>query len=109
MFGNLFYELQNIGSWISSPLTWLALAFQIWMLVDALRRQEWIWAVLIFLFSFVSALFYFFLVYRQSGGLTTRGFELPGAQDRRRIKELSARKDNMGWSGAGEPSTPDPL
>lgn len=68
----------------------LALAFQIWMLVDAVRRREWIWAVFIFFFSVLTALLYFFLVYRAQPS-ATRGFELPGAHDRRRIKELEAQ------------------
>ncbi|MHB8522686.1 MAG: tetratricopeptide repeat protein [Limisphaerales bacterium] len=68
---------------------WLALvfAFQLWMLVDAIRRSEWIWAVLIFLFSGLTALIYFFLVYRAAPP-PALGFEIPGATDRRRIKEL---------------------
>ncbi|MBU6400088.1 MAG: tetratricopeptide repeat protein [Verrucomicrobia bacterium] len=65
----------------------LVVAFQIWMLVDAIRRGEWVWAVLIFLFSGLTALFYFFLVYR-AAPRQALGFELPGAADRRRIKEL---------------------
>lgn len=64
-------------------------AFQIWMLVDALRRQEYIWAACIFFFSIISALLYYFLVYRDgTTAPTMQGFELPGAADRRRIKEL---------------------
>jgi hypothetical protein len=57
------------------------------MLVDALRRGEWLWAVFIFIFPPLNAPLYYFLVYRHaSAGM--RGFELPGAADRRRIKEL---------------------
>jgi tetratricopeptide (TPR) repeat protein len=40
-------------------------------------------------FALVS-LFYYFMVYRASPSLT-QGFELPGAHDRRRIKELQAK------------------
>ena len=80
---------------LGNPLVLLLVGFQIWMLVDAIRREEWIWAVFIFLFSAFSALFYYFMVYRMqgpsAGGLGLRGFELPGAADRRRIKELEAR------------------
>ena len=61
------------------------------MFVDAIRRQEWIWAVFIFLFSIFSALLYFFLVYRPSVSLGSGGFELPGAVSRRRIGELQAQ------------------
>jgi hypothetical protein len=64
------------------------------MLIDAVRRQEWIWALCILFFSVISALLYYFLVYRPAGpagGSLVSGFELPGARDRRRIKELQAQ------------------
>jgi hypothetical protein len=65
--------------------------FQTWMFIDALRRREYFWAVIIFLFSFLSAIFYYFLVYRASGGGNPlSGFELPGAADRRQIARLKA-------------------
>ncbi|NJM54937.1 MAG: tetratricopeptide repeat protein [Verrucomicrobiae bacterium] len=73
----------------------LLLAFQIWMLIDAIRRQEYIWAFFLaigfFLFtgSVISTILYYFLVYRDgSTAPATRGFELPGTADRKRIKEL---------------------
>jgi len=66
----------------------LFLAFTIWMLIDAVRRDELIWALFILLFPILNAPLYFFLVYRGGAGFTTRGFELPGAHDRRRIREL---------------------
>ncbi len=69
----------------------LMFAFQIWMFVDAVRRQEWIWAVFIFIGMGFSALLYYFFVYRQSGGGASTGFELPGAGTRARIKELEAK------------------
>jgi tetratricopeptide (TPR) repeat protein len=64
--------------------------FITWMFVDAIRREEYIWAVFIFISSGLSALLYFFLVYRASGGGALTGFELPGAADRRQIKTLQA-------------------
>lgn len=76
----------------------LMTAFQIWMLIDAVRRQEWFWAIFIGLALFVwqsfglSAILYYFLVYRQqASGPAFSGFELPGTFDRRRIKELEAK------------------
>jgi tetratricopeptide (TPR) repeat protein len=60
------------------------------MFIDAIRREEWIWAVFIFIGFGLSALLYFFFVYRAAPS-ATRGFELPGAHDRRRIKELQAQ------------------
>lgn len=73
------------------------MAFRIWMLIDAIRRQEWIWAVFIGLSLFhfglgISAIFYYFMVYRRhASGPSFSGFELPGAVDRRRIKELESK------------------
>jgi hypothetical protein len=73
---------------LSSPLALLFLAFQAWMLVHAVRQREWFWVVLI-LFGF-GAIWYYFYYYRGSVS-ATRGFELPGANNRRRIKELQAQ------------------
>jgi hypothetical protein len=90
MFASL---LTNIEEWnyLLTSLFWLAVTiFQIWMLVDAIRQREWIWAVFIFLGWGVSALLYYFCVYRAAPS-ATRGFELPGAHDRRRIRELQAQ------------------
>lgn len=70
----------------------LALAiFHVWMLVDAIRREQYIWALFIFLFPPLNDFLYFFFVYRPSmGGNPLAGFELPGAADRRQIKRLQA-------------------
>lgn len=83
--------LFNYQDWLSSPFAWIALAFQIWMLIDAIRRQEWFWVVFIILFPLFNAVLYYFLVYRTGPALATARFELPGAVDRRRIKELQAQ------------------
>jgi len=66
------------------------LIFQLWMFIDSIRRREWLWAVFIWLFPGLNAVLYFFLVYRAAPS-ATQGFELPGAHDRRRIKELEAQ------------------
>jgi hypothetical protein len=68
----------------------MADALQIWMLIDAIRQREWIWALFLFFGWGFSAFFYYFYVYRASPS-ATRGFELPGANNRRRIKELQAQ------------------
>jgi hypothetical protein len=75
---------------ISSPIVLLATLFQIWMLIHALREKEWMWALFILFFPGFGAFWYFFSVYRAAPS-STRGFELPGAHDRRRIKELQAQ------------------
>lgn len=72
------------------PLGFLFAVFALWMLVDAVRRGEWLWAVFILLFAPLNAPLYFFLVYRAAAGPVS-GFELPGARTRARIKELEDR------------------
>jgi tetratricopeptide (TPR) repeat protein len=90
MVGALDWNLLNPQFWVSAPFMALFSLFQLWMLIDALRRREWIWALFIFIGWGISALFYYFAVYRAAPS-ATRGFELPGAFDRRRIKELEAK------------------
>src|SRR5262245_29453344 len=90
MFGFFISDLLNYEHWLHSPGLWVALAFQLWMLVDAIRRREWVWALFILFFSVFAAFWYFFSVYRASPS-ATRGFELPGAHSRKRIKELEAQ------------------
>ena len=84
--------LSDLANWqfLTNPVVLAMTAFQVWMFVDAVRREEWIWAAFIFIGFGLSALLYFFLVYRAAPS-ATRGFELPGAHDRRRIKELQAQ------------------
>jgi hypothetical protein len=90
MLASLISNLQSIQYWLSNPWWALIFLFQVWMFIDAVRRREWIWAVFIFIGWGVSALFYYFAVYRAAPS-ATRGFELPGAHDRRRVKELEAK------------------
>ena len=84
-------DLLDYQRWISSPFAWLAVAFQLWMLIDAIRREEWMWVVFIVLFPLLNAVLYFFLVYRGAAPLSGGRFELPGSADRQRIKELEAQ------------------
>ncbi len=90
MVGTLLDPLLNLENWLHAPWVLLVLAFQFWMFVDAVRRGEWIWALFIFIGFGLAALFYYLLVYRATPS-ATRGFELPGAQNRKRIKELQAQ------------------
>ena len=88
-----FQAVEFTNEFLHSPFTWLAIAFQIWMAVDAARRDDWLWAVLN-LFFFPSSLIYFFMVYRQTPS-AVQGFELPGKHERRRIKELQAQIQHL--------------
>jgi tetratricopeptide (TPR) repeat protein len=91
MFASLISNLLNIDYLIHNVWLLLVFAFQLWMFIDAIRRQEWLWAVFIFIGWGITALLYFFFVYRAAAPSATSGFELPGAHDRRRIKELQAK------------------
>jgi tetratricopeptide (TPR) repeat protein len=79
-----------LRNWLSSPVTLLLGAFNLWMLFDAIRQREWIWVVILIIFPGFSAFWYYFMVYRSAPSIT-RGFELPGAHSRRRIRELQAQ------------------
>jgi hypothetical protein len=89
----LWLDIFHPEMWIQNPLFLVGILFQIWMCIDAVRRGEWIWAVCIVVFSVLSAILYFFLVYRQQGpaGGGSVGFELPGARARARLKEIQNR------------------
>ena len=58
----LIHDLMQLS--LENPLLLIGAAFQLWMMVDALRREEWIWAACILFFSVFSAVFYYFMVYR---------------------------------------------
>jgi hypothetical protein len=95
MFASLITNALDIGYLVHNPWWLLVFAFQIWMLVHAVRNGEWLWAVFIFIGWGVSALLYYLFVYRDSVSATS-GFELPGAQSRKRIKELQAQIYHIG-------------
>lgn len=91
MFGILITDLMDPRYYAANPLLLIPLLFQIWMLVDAIRKEEWMWAVFIFLFPLLNAILYYFMVYRAARSTATRGFELPGAVQRGQIKDLQAK------------------
>lgn len=86
----LLEDIPYLRHVLSSPFALALAVFQIWMMIDAIRRQEWLWLVILLLFPGISTFFYFFAVYR-GGDLSTRGFELPGSHSRQRIRELQAQ------------------
>ncbi len=90
MFASLLTLLANWSFVFTNPVWLVMTAFQLWMLVHAIRSREWLWAVFIFIGWGVSAFLYFIFVYRESASAAT-GFELPGAQSRARIQQLQAK------------------
>jgi FimV-like protein len=80
--------LSNPLAAFKNPVFLVLFLFNMWMFIDAIRREEWIWAVFIFVFPVINAILYFFLIWRASRPLNAPTFELPGAGQRRRIKEL---------------------
>ncbi|HEX4348777.1 MAG TPA: tetratricopeptide repeat protein [Verrucomicrobiae bacterium] len=85
MLASLFNIIGNV---LTSPLGLIITGFQVWMLIHAFRNREWIWVVFILIGSGLSAILYYFMVYRESA---SSGFELPGTQSRARIRELQAK------------------
>src|SRR3989449_11781060 len=90
MFASMVSNLLHVEYWLTNPWLVLVSLFQLWMLIDAIRRREWIWALFILVGWGLCALFYYLSVYRATPS-ATRGFELPGSHDRRRIKELQSQ------------------
>jgi hypothetical protein len=84
----LFYA--NWRFFLENPI-WIAITvFQIWMGIHAIRNREWVWAVFILIGWGFSAFWYYMYVYRASAS-SVSGFELPGTQNRRRVRELQAQ------------------
>ncbi len=90
MFASLISGFLNMDYLIHNVWWLLVFVFQVWMFVHAVRNHEWIWALFIFIGWGISAVFYYFMVYRASPSAMS-GFELPGAHKRKRIKELQAQ------------------
>ncbi|MDR2844615.1 MAG: tetratricopeptide repeat protein [Puniceicoccales bacterium] len=89
-------DINLFGSLLSTSLSSfvsLAAAFNLWMIIHAVWQKNWGWVPFLVLFPGVSAMLYFILVFMQ--GSASHGFELPGAADRRRIKQLLAQIYNL--------------
>jgi len=81
--------LTELTAFLTHPVGWLIIGFCLWMLVDAFRREEWMWVAFIILFPLLNAVLYFFMVYRGAPSLGGGGgFTLPGQATRGRIAEL---------------------
>ncbi len=86
----LLTELLHPSLLLTNPMVWLLSAFQLWMLIDAIRQREWLWAAFLVFGYGISAFWYYFSVYRPTHA-SNSGFEFPGAAQRARIKELEAQ------------------
>jgi hypothetical protein len=73
-----------------NPISLAVAVFQLWMFIHAVRNREWLWALFLFVGWGIAAFWYYFYVYRTSAS-SVSGFELPGAQSRKRIRELQAQ------------------
>ncbi len=92
MFATVFDNLLDLDYLLANPWLLAMTAFQVWMFIHAIRQREWLWVVFLFIGWGLSAILYYFFVYRQTASTPSmRGFELPGAQNRRRIRELQAQ------------------
>ncbi len=87
-------EAIRIQMWLRLAGAGLFGLFNLWLIIDAVRRREWLWAVALLALPGIATLWYFFGVYRASASVTS-GFELPGAYNRKRIKELEAQIHNL--------------
>ena len=68
MFAITLSEIPYLRYLITSPYFLVITAFQLWMLIDAIRRREWMWTV--FIFFGIGAILYFFYVYRGAPSAT---------------------------------------
>lgn len=75
--------------YVGSPLTLILFLGFIWMFIDAIKREQWLWVVFLILFPPLNTVLYFLLVYLRSGGGAV--FSFPGSADRRRIRELEQK------------------
>ncbi|HEX7617802.1 MAG TPA: hypothetical protein VF480_03685, partial [Verrucomicrobiae bacterium] len=66
MFASLLNDIQNWPDLLTNPIWLVITAFQIWMLVHAVRNSQWLWAIFIVIGWGITALLYFFFVYRAS-------------------------------------------
>jgi len=89
---NFILQLISGGyGWVGSLVGLAMLAINIWFIVDSIRRGEYLWTVFLLFFPLLNIILYYIFVLRPSGdGNPLAGFELPGAADRKRIKQLQA-------------------
>ena len=86
----------ELNDLLNLALLGLLIGFQVWMLVDAIRREAWIWAVLIFLFSPIFALIYFVMVYRAAfATVGASGGVASPEPSQERIEDLRARIQDL--------------
>jgi len=90
MFNSLIHRIADWSFLLTNPVSLALTVFQIWMLIHAIRNREWLWALFIFVGWGLAALWYYFSVYQGSSSAMS-GFELPGAQNRARIRQLQAK------------------
>jgi FimV-like protein len=88
LYNYLIHLLSDPIDAFKNPVLLVLFLFNLWMFIDSIRQREYLWSVFIFVFPVINAILYYFLIYRSSRPLNAPTFELPGAGQRRRIKEL---------------------
>ena len=86
-------ESFRAGMWLRLAGLGLFYLVILWFVIDAIRRREWFWVIALIVLPGLAAIWYFFSVYR--GSSLSSGFELPGAYNRKRIKELQELIHNL--------------
>ena len=70
MLDSVLTNLLSADNPLSNSWALLISAFQLWMLIHAIRQREWIWAAFILFGWGLASVLYFFWVYRAAPSAT---------------------------------------
>ena len=79
MQASLMMGLTSVEGWARYAGYLLTTLFWLWMLIDALRRREWLWALFILIGHVFTALLYCFMVYAPGWFSGTSGLQSGGS------------------------------
>ena len=83
-----FIDLSSAAALVRLRLAGISRLFNLWMIIDAIRKREWAWVAYDLHAGTRGGLVFLLHVSRP----TTRGFELPGASDRAASREPGRRR-----------------
>ena len=96
-------------AYMRSPWALVVFGFQLWMLVDAIRQREWLWAFFIFVGWGLSAFFYYFRSIaprpRRRAASNCRGPWIAAASSSCRPKSITSTKPTITPSSATSTSS----